>query len=438
VADLANEPSRGQTVLFQAPLTACCDIMAVVINMATILHAATMGGRLMVVSAEQPGSVPPSRYFEHQLLKAFRGDGWNAEAHVPIGSRRADLLVRKGRHRYVVELKSAAEGRRDRLVGLLSQAIIQASSLVSQASGVAPLAVVAAPRISDPVARALREFCQNHVPDVAVGFLDRDGLRSFVGPGLEALNSPSSRVRRESISAPGHSVNLFSDLNQWMLKVMLAPHIHRHDLLAERMPRAGHRNASELARAADVSIMSAFRFVRQLEQENFLDQSGGLLRLVRLEALLERWQSAYVRQAKEWPARWILQGGERGQLLRAMEALGDRACLGLFAAARALNLGHVEGAPVHIYVEGFQSERLREAGLSESLKGQPVSVVIRVPSARESVFRGAVKPKDLRLSDVLQVWLDVSAYPARGKEQASVIFRHVIRPMIQAANDQPR
>jgi hypothetical protein len=121
-----------------------------------------------------------------------------------------------------------------------------------------------------------------------------------------------------------------------------------------------------------------------------------------------------------------------------MEALGDRACLGLFAAARAMNLGHVEGAPLHIYVDDFRIDRLRKAGLSDAPKAQPVSVLLRVPSAKESVFRGAVKAQNLAASDVLQVWLDVSAHPARGREQANVIYRHVIKPMIQAANDQSR
>jgi len=298
--------------------------------------------------------------------------------------------------------------------------------------------VVAAPRIADPVADALREFARDHAPDVAVGLLDREGLRSFVGPGLERLNAPRKQGAGEPARASGHAVDLFSDLNQWMLKVLLAPYLNRFDLFPESMPRARYRNASELARAASVSVMSAFRLVRQLEQEHFLDQANGVLRLVRLEALLDRWQAVYVRPVREWPVRWILPGDERRQLPRAMEALGDRACLGLFAAARAMNLGHVEGAPLHIYVDDVRIDRLRKAGLSEAPKAQPVSVLLRVPSAKESVFRGAVKAQNLAASDVLQVWLDVSAHPARGREQANVIYRHVIKPMIQAANDQSR
>ena len=392
----------------------------------------------MGARSDQPSSVSPAQDVERLLLGAFRDAGWRAEAGAAHGGRRPDMLVSKGKHRYVVELKAASEGRRDRLVALLSQTILQARSLVAHASGSAPLAVVAAPRIADPVADALREFARDHAPDVAVGLLDREGLRSFVGPGLERLNARRKQGASESARASGHAVDLFSDLNQWMLKVLLAPYLNRFDLFPESMPRARYRNASELARAASVSVMSAFRLVRQLEQEHFLDQANGVLRLVRLEALLDRWQAVYVRPVREWPVRWILPGDERRQLPRAMEALGDRACLGLFAAARAMNLGHVEGAPLHIYVDDVRIDRLRKAGLSEAPKAQPVSVLLRVPSAKESVFRGAVKAQNLAASDVLQVWLDVSAHPARGREQANVIYRHVIKPMIQAANDQSR
>jgi hypothetical protein len=121
-------------------------------------------------------------------------------------------------------------------------------------------------------------------------------------------------------------------------------------------------------------------------------------------------------------------------LAHAVEALGQRACIGLFAAARALGLGHAQGVPVHIYVNAFRLDALKRAGLVKAEPSDRVDVVLRVPSSRESVFRGAVKVDGLPVSDVLQVWLDVSAHPARGREQADVIYRRVIKPMVKHAN----
>jgi len=61
-------------------------------------------------------------------------------------------------------------------------------------------------------------------------------------------------------------------------------------------------------------------------------------------------------------------------------------------------------------------------------------VLLRVPAAKESVFRGAVTVDDVLVSDVVRVWLDTGPHPARGKEQADLIDRHVIKPMIKEAN----
>ena len=388
----------------------------------------------MPARASQYGAAPPEMSFEELLVDAFRRGGWKIHTLPRAGERSIDVRAGKGRHRYLVDIKTASEGRGDRLVPLLSQAVLQARSRAAQHAHWQPLAVVAAPRIGKAVADALRSFARDHAPGVAVGLLDRQGLRCFIGPGLDELNVQPKPSGPKAGLASQSAVHLFTDLNQWMLKVLLAPHIGRRGLLSEAIPRREYRNASDLATAAHVSVMSAFRLVRQLEQEQFLDRSSGLLRLVRLEALLERWQRAYLSPMNEWPYRWILPGNERRDLARALEALGARACLGLFAASRALKLGHVAGAPVHIYIDALRPDRLPDAGLSPSPPGHPASVLLRVPAAKESVFRGVVKVDDLLVSDVLQVWLDTSPHPTRGKEQADLIGQHVIKPMIKEAN----
>jgi hypothetical protein len=183
--------------------------------------------------------------------------------------------------------------------------------------------------------------------------------------------------------------------------------------------------------------MSAFRFVRQLEREGFLHESRDRVRLVRLDALLQRLRSVGLKPARELQARWVL-AREEDQLARAVASLGKRACVGLFSAARAFGVGHVQGVPAHVYVNDFRPDGLRKAGLMKAAPGERVDVVLRMPLARESVFRGAVSVDDVPVSDVLQVWLDVSSHPARGKEQADVIYRRVIKPMINHANASSR
>jgi hypothetical protein len=136
---------------------------------------------------------------------------------------RAGLVVEYGDKKYLIECKRSSEGRRDRLVPLLSQAVLEAQAMARHfGESFVPMAVVAAPRISDAVSDQIKQFAQSYAPDIAIGIIDGEGLRAFVGHGLEALNAKRQFSRRNQSAPPPPSVNLFSDLNQWMLKVLLS------------------------------------------------------------------------------------------------------------------------------------------------------------------------------------------------------------------------
>ncbi|MBZ5639523.1 MAG: hypothetical protein LAO51_12320 [Acidobacteriia bacterium] len=382
--------------------------------------------------------------FARLLADAFRQNGWKVVRETRLGGRRADLLVRHGKLAYAVELKSAPEGRRDRLIPILAKAVLQAQALVRGSSAVAPLAVVASARVPEALADEVRNFAIEYAPGVAVGVMDLEGFRAFVGVGLEGLNASRQPRPRNlpSKSEPQH--HLFSDLNQWMLKVLLAPQVPEELLSA---PRGEYRSASQLARAAGVSVMSAFRLSRQLQVEGFLETSDERIRLVRVEELMDRWRAAYLRPAREWPMRWVLRGdpGGLGRVFRLLEsgrrgaatAPWDprsrpslRICLALFAAAEVLGVGVVHGVRPHIYVGELRPELVRRLGLMRVEPGQPPDVYVRIPSAPQSVFRGAVRRGDVLASDILQVWLDVTDHPARGRAQALEIERKVLHQLV--------
>ncbi len=233
-----------------------------------------------------------SSNFERLLADAFRQAGWKVARKTQLGERRPDLLVRRGKLAYAVELKSAPEGRRDRLIPLLAKAILQAQALVRESSAVAPLAVVASARVPEALADEVRNFAIEYAPGVAAGVMDLEGLRAFVGAGLEGLNASRQSRPRHLPPQSDRPHHLFSDLNQWMLKVLLAPQVPE-ELLS--VPRGEYRNASELARASGVSVMSAFRLCRQLQMEGFLERSGERIRLVRVEELMGQPPDVYVR-----------------------------------------------------------------------------------------------------------------------------------------------
>ena len=84
------------------------------------------------------------------------------------------------------------------------------------------MTVVASPYISEPVPDQVKQFALRHAPQVGIGVMDAQGFRAFHGFGLERCNSERSLQSDSVLQARGEShSNLFSDLNQWMLKVLI-------------------------------------------------------------------------------------------------------------------------------------------------------------------------------------------------------------------------
>lgn len=359
------------------------------------------------------------------LLDAmFARSGWRI-LRGPGDDAGVDLLVRRSGIEYAVTLKAAPEGRSDRLVPLFAQAVLEATHGAPE--GAKPLAVVAAPRITRRVADQVIGFAEEFAPGASAGVVDSQGLRRFRGLHLEELNAEAEASAVAAPRAIGVSGHLFSDLNQWMLKVLLAPELPERLLSA---PRGQYRNASQLARNANVSVMSAFRLVRQLQHEGYLHESSPYLSLVRREDLFNRWQALAARSAREVPMRFVLPGDPRSELEKLLGS--GRSCVALFAAADALRLGFVHGVPPYVYVERVQPVTLAAwKNLRLCAPGEPPDVIVRQAPAQQSVFRGAVQTNGIAACDVLQVWVDVASHPSRGREQADLIRRRALQRVIE-------
>jgi hypothetical protein len=231
-----------------------------------------------------------------------------------------------------------------------------------------------------------------------------------------------------------------------MLKVLLAPRIPEEYLSA---PRGRYQGPSQLAEAARVSVMSAFRFVEQFSKAGFIDSGPGPLRVVRLRELMSRWAAASQRRVLEIPMRWVLHRGKKAlaNALRSDEShrlaqrnSGEqqwmrqpRLCLGLFEAAEELGVGFVHGVKPSLYLERLNAEVLKDLGLSGNAEESEADVHVRIPGNRECIFRSVVRKDGVPVSDILQVWLDVDQHPSRGKEQADLIWKRVLSPAFESS-----
>jgi hypothetical protein len=109
------------------------------------------------------------------------------------------LIASRPGKKLIIEIKGASEGRRDRVIPLLSQAALDAAYYSRNLPGNAiPVAIVGANHIPDSLAEEAKRFVRERAPDVAVGLLDFEGFRSFAGHGLESLSS----VRHVASSIP--------------------------------------------------------------------------------------------------------------------------------------------------------------------------------------------------------------------------------------------
>ena len=379
---------------------------------------------------------PPSRsagedvqapgLLERHLAAALKTAGWSL---LP-GDGSVEFWAAKGARRYPVLFRRARDARRSIVRALFADAVLRGRAC-SRGKFVA---VVGAPAISAAMARSIERYIAEVAADQPFGYVDERGLVRLQGLGLEAARAEPSK------SAPPRSAkerprDLFSDLNQWLLKILAG-----RKLPAEMIsvPREPVHSAAELAARGRVSAPAAWRLYSALRDGGHLD-AGGSLSLVR--DLLARWRAAAQRPQQRVGAKWILPG--RTPLDRLRSALAElrreveepSACLGLFAACDSLGVGHVRGAPVHLYVRHLDPELLERLGVAIAPDGQQLDLLLRVARWPESLFRAAVDVDGVPVSDVLQCWLDVSGEPARGAEQAAFIWRRVLGPAI--ANGEP-
>ncbi|MGC4365286.1 RpiR family transcriptional regulator [Hydrogenophaga sp. R2] len=352
-------------------------------------------------------------------------------------------LLRDGM-RYAVEVKTSTQGRADRVIPLLSQAILQAQRHAADQKGTRPMAVLWIEQAPEALFARVVAFLDAYRPKAAVAIVTPDGVRlvrwnedgpcDIAAPASSGLRAGARRlgaIRATALNA----FNPFSDLNQWMLKVLLAPEIRAEWLNA---PRHTYRSGTELAQAAGCSQMSASRLLQHLRQEGFLDEYSAGLRLVRRQELFRRWLAAALRRPLDMPMRFNVRAAVAQQLKALLQSDQVQTCLGLFAAADALGVGHVSGVPPYVYVPQLPvlAQDWNNPAWAQTSRHPdgPPDFILRQPLAPQATFKGAVNQGGALCADAIQVWLDVSSHPARGQEQADHIYATVLQPLVDQGN----
>jgi hypothetical protein len=364
------------------------------------------------------------------VVRLFEKNGWKVSRDPD--SHPGHFCVAKDGLAYAVEVKAARESRRPLLEAFFADSVLRAQAAARKHQPpIRPLAVVAAPALSERMTGALREYVGAVAPGTAYGFIDSRGRVEFHGEGLGELTGDPTRRPRQSRTSGPRLGDLFSDLNQLMFKVLFGRHLS-DDLL--RVQRGRIDGAVQLATLSGTSLPSAWRFLSSLKETGFLEESDAGLEMVRRDDLLAAWLSAVRRPSHEVRAAFAIPVREPLPVLeprvRALHSAGHRIAWASFAAVAHLGFQFVHGAPLHLYVEDLSEATLNRLNLVRAESTQASSVILRKPRWPESIFRAAVERDGQPTADILQCWLDVSQHPARGQEQANMLWTRVLVPAL--------
>lgn len=329
------------------------------------------------------------------------------------------LEARADGRRFVIRIMQVGSRRIDEVLGALARAILEARHAAEQAGG-EPVAAVWVPKVGARMADQAQAFLARYAPEA--GWLLADaagGLRlSVPALGLDLRRKPRAGATEPRRTDSG----LFSDLSQWLLKIILlrdAPEAWWAG------PRPSLESTSELAGAAQVSLAKAYRFVATMSAAGYLRQDDGL-QLARLDDLFESWFVHHrLHPPHGLPVRCLYgpPGGVEG-LARGKLSPDHYAVAGLHAC-RCLGLLHAPLGRLEVHALGDLEALLRDGDL-EPCDARDADFVLLRGRAPESVRRGRLSVGGLSVVDPLQAALDAVVHEARGREQADYLRERIM------------
>lgn len=360
-----------------------------------------------------------------------------------VGDEHVDAVARYGDGVIAIAAKHLPTMRHEDLIGRLAHSVLV---LRHHAPSSRHLVIVTSPHLSQRAIASTTVFMNEHAPDIQWVLLGDNGDVAVHAPAFGVEHTRlRQRGEKAATTAKRTTAQPFSDLNAWMLKVLLLSEVDERFWAGPRTPV---RSASELAEVAHVSEPHAYRFVKTFEEMDFLRRSDDRLVIVRRAALVEAWlETARLTPRKTLPARWVVgrpadarevfetqSGGIFGKSDGGIfgKSEGDvfgkeevRVALAGFEACRALGVLHTESMNHEVHIGGNVRVALKRFDL-EACAARDAHFTL-LPATGASVFRGSVHwAPGLRCADIFQAALDVVVHPARGREQADYIIHDVL------------
>ncbi len=362
-----------------------------------------------------------ARVFGKARIESGRGD-WRSLSEVDF------FLIHEG-IRYAVMLKGVNGPRIADVVGRVATAVLQIhkAHLPDQ---IRPLVAIVLPSFGAKLIDAVRDFLKLYASEISWCLIDavRGALHMEIVSDdgqIRPLIWYAEQPLSEPMGSQTGSSRIFTDLNTWMLKILLlrnAPEKHWSG------PRDEINNPTHLAKVAQVSVQTAHSFVKALADRDFARVTRGKgVHLVRTRSLLDLW----INDEKQQPTvktfvRSIFGSLEDWEELLLAKSGASFAIGGFEACRRHVALHAVPGDVPWVHIDGGVLELLNLWNLEFS--GEPDAQMFFVkPRRSRSVFRGVSRQSGVPVVDILQAALDVASSPNRGLEQAEMIIDRVIK-----------
>lgn len=312
------------------------------------------------------------------------------------------------------------------LQGALAVAVLEA-----RARGEDREIVVELPYVTAQTFRAARDFMNRVAPGVRFALVGADGTRA-TSSDVESstLRQRGARSVTEKATTPG---DLFTDMNQWLLKVLLLKKL-------ERRPRS-LRELVAVAKAGNTapSLTSVQRFAEAFTELGHLVRDVDGFRVIRRGGLMRRWLSR-MEVTRDWriPVRAYYGLAELLSVLARQSAVHTErsesrtasAALAGLAACEARGVPHAhQRGPLAVHVDGRAMGELwkhaercdRRDASALAIPSAAFALSIYGPLTWEPATAEKLQPVDL-----IQAALDVWTEPVGGKEQAMYIVEDVL------------
>jgi hypothetical protein len=337
-----------------------------------------------------------------------------------------DLVFRTPTMTLLTKIKTTRVTRVADLKGLFSTAVLQLQKFARAYEMADLLVVLTVPSFSPRSVEQLQTFIDTYAPNIGWALLDERGGARIEIPNLGISYRESGNAEPAlSTQHTTHNIRAFTDMNRWLLKVLLLEGGQGFTSPADLYSRASSVMEAD-EEWAPPSRAKVYQFARTFRDLGLLRWSRQRLEVSSPSRVFDLWyeEERQLRLERYFVRAPFLEGPTIAEVFED-PANPIRYAVAGFEACRLHEVLHTTARRPELHIFEDPNAILSRLELDPCDEEQADFVLIRAPYY-ESIIRGVSRRHGLPVVDILQAALDVAHHQARGREQAEYIAEHVL------------